>query len=183
MIPTVPRLTLHDPSVPKPYLVARNAFTLASMAMAALALTMIVLGIVNDASWGAADGTGFVVPAWLVIALACIPPVAAIVLVVNLTWERVNEIIAFLTPTAGLFVMFPIAFSLLYPDASGVHWDPNDRYWDDDDPRAKIGWHWIAAFPQVVTFAALWAGIIRKGKRYDAERAAVIAEWNRKYGE
>ena len=181
MIPTVPRLTRHDPSVPKPYLIARNAFTVASLAMAALTLTMIVLGILNG-DWGADDGTGFLIPAWLVIALACVPPVAAVVLLVNLRWERLGDLIAFLTPTAIFFVVLPIAFAVLYPDTSGVHWDPNDVYRDPNDPRARIGWHWLAAPPQVVTFAALWTGIILKGKRYDAERAAVIAEWNRKYG-
>lgn len=181
MIPTVPRLTRHDPSVPKPYLIARNAFTVASLAMAALALTMIVLGILNGA-WGADDGTGFVIPAWLVIAVACVPPVAAVVLLVNLRWERLSDLVAFLTPTAIFFVVLPIAFAVLYPDPSGVLWDASDEYWDPDDPRARIGWHWIAALPQVVTFVALWAGIIRFRKRYDAERAAAIAEWNRKYG-
>jgi hypothetical protein len=182
VIPTIPPLAAHDRSVPRAYLIARNAFTVVSIVMAALALTMIVLGMFNGA-WGAADGTGFVVPAWLVIALGCVPPVAAIVLLVHLTSDRVGDLVGFLAPTGLLFVIFPVAFALLYPDPTGVYWDPNDRYPDPADPRSWIGWHWTIALPQVVTIAALLIGVLRFRKRNAADRAAAIDEWNRKYGQ
>lgn len=182
MIPTIPRLAGHDRSVPRAYLIARNAFTGASIVMAVLVLTMIVLGIFNGA-WGAADGTGVIIPAWLVIALGSVPPVATIVLFANLTSKRVDDLIGFLAPAGLLFVIFPIAFAVLYPDPTGVHWDPNGEYWNPDDPRANIGWHWIAAVPQVVTITLILAGVARFSKQHAAERAAAIAEWKRTYGQ
>lgn len=181
MIPTIPPLARHDRSVPKAYLVARNAFTVVSIAMAVLALTMIVLGIVNGA-WGAAAGTGFAIPAWLVIGLGCVPPVASIVMAATLPYGRTGDMIGFLAPTAILFVMMPIAFAVLYPDPSGVVWDPNGEYGNPDDPRARIGWHWLAALPQAVTFVALWIGVFRYSGRERRDRAAALADWNRKYG-
>ena len=174
MIPALPPFAVHDRSVPRSYVVARAAFTAASLVMLALSLTMIVLGIVNGA-WGVADGTGFVVPAWLVIALGCVPPVASVVLFATLRWERVGDIIGFLAPTILLFVVMPIGFAVLYPDPSGVHWDPNGEYMNPDDPRARIGWHWIAALLQPVTLVVLLTGVLRFERRRRREVAAARA--------
>jgi uncharacterized membrane protein YhaH (DUF805 family) len=182
MIPTIPRIAAHDRAVPRSYLVARNAFAAVSIVMGVLVLTMIVLGIFNG-DWGADDGTGFVIPAWLVIALGSVPPVATIVMSVHLTCKRVDDLIGFLAPAGLLFVIMPLGLSVLYPDPTGLHWDPNDEYWNPDDPRAHLGWHWIAALPQVVTIALILAGVVRFSKEHAAERAAAIAEWKRTYGQ
>lgn len=104
------------------------------------------------------------VPAWLSIALAVLATIGA----VGMATQPIRDpregggAIQAIAITIIALVAVPIALANVYADPSGIQLP---LFWLDD----PLGWHWLAAPPQIITLVALG---IRLARARRAGRAA-----------
>ncbi|MFC4555770.1 hypothetical protein [Georgenia faecalis] len=162
--------------VARQYVVGRAIFMAAAYTVLALVLLMFASGLLAGGQFGPLSDTKWdvivpwpavPVPAALMVVVCLLAPVGALVLAPKARWEDAPDFLLLLAMTVVLFVVMPIGFSRMYPEAGGPAFD-------EAHPELGLARHWMGALPQVVTLAVLGVRFARLAPVYNAARRRAL---------